>query len=101
MNRSPAADGTCGQLTDRSAARSSRAVNSSLLTDLRARGVVLEGGARLRVSCASMILDELLPVLKAHRDGLLDALRDEAQDTIAKWPLAYRRWLGRPRPLGG
>ncbi len=69
-------------------------MNSGLLMDLRARGVVLEGGARLHVNCPTKALDELLPVLKAHRDELLDALQDEAEDTIAKWPLAYRRWLG-------
>lgn len=33
------------------------------------------------------------PLLEAHRDELLDALQDEAEDDIVTWPLAYRRWL--------
>jgi len=68
-------------------------VSSRALADLRARGVVLEGGARLHVSCPAKAVDELRPVLKAHRDELLDALQDEAEDDIVRWPRAYRRLL--------
>lgn len=63
------------------------------LADLRARGLVLEGGARLHVRCPVTAVDELRPILEAHRDELLDALQDEAEDDIAGWPLPYRRWL--------
>jgi hypothetical protein len=68
-------------------------LSSAALAELRARGVVLEGGARLRVRCPVETLAELRPHLEAHRDELLDALQDEAEDNIAKWPWVYRRWL--------
>ena len=68
-------------------------MTSRALADLRARGVVLEGGARLRVSCPATAVDELRPMLEARRDELLNALQDEAEDDIVTWPLAYRRWL--------
>ena len=57
------------------------------------RGVVLEGGARLRVSCPAKAVEELRPVLEAHRDELLGALQDEAEADIVRWPQVYRRWL--------
>ena len=68
-------------------------MNAPALADLRARGVVLEGGARLRGSCPASAVGELRPVLEAHRDELLNALQDEAEDDIVRWPRAYRRWL--------
>jgi hypothetical protein len=68
-------------------------VNTLALADLRVRGVVLEGGARLRVSCPAEDIGELRPILEAHRDQLLDELQDEAEADIAAWPLSYRRWL--------
>lgn len=68
-------------------------MSTPALTDLRARGVVLEGGTRLHVSCPAKAVNELRPVLEAHRDELLDALQDEAEDDIVIWPRAYRRWL--------
>jgi hypothetical protein len=68
-------------------------VSAVALADLRARGVVLEGGDRLRVQCPAKVVDELRPVLKAHRNELLGALQDEAEDDIVRWPQAHRRWL--------
>ena len=68
-------------------------MSAAALADLRARGVVLDGGARLHVSCPANAVHELRPVLEAHRNELLDALQDEAEDDILSWPRAYRRWL--------
>jgi hypothetical protein len=68
-------------------------MSSHALAELRARGVVLEGGARLRVRCPAETLEELRPLLEAHRDELPGALQDEAEDDIATWPQVYRRWL--------
>jgi hypothetical protein len=68
-------------------------VSARALADLRARGVVLEGGDRLHVHCPAKVVDELRPVLEAHRNELLGALQDEAEDDIVRWPRAYRRWL--------
>ena len=74
-------------------------MSSRALADLRARGVVLEGGARLHVRCPAETLAELRPHLEAHRDELLDALQDEAEDNIASWPHAYRRCVTPGEPI--
>lgn len=63
------------------------------LAELRARGLTVSGGPKLRVAGPTTVITEARPLLEAHRDELLDALQDEAEDDIVRWPLAYRRWL--------
>ncbi len=62
------------------------------LAELRARGLSLSGGPKLRVVGPAAVVTEQRPLLEAQRDELLGALHDEAEDEIAGWPLAYRRW---------
>jgi len=66
---------------------------ADLVADLRARGLTLHGGSELRVVGPAGVLDQAGPLIRAHRDELLDALQDEAEDDVVSWPLAYRRWL--------
>ena len=63
------------------------------LAELRARGLTVSGGPKLRVAGPAAVVAECRPLLEAQRDGLLDALQDEAEDDIVSWPRAYRRWL--------
>ncbi len=63
------------------------------LVELRARGLTLSGGPKLRVAGPAPVVAECRPILEAQRDVLLVALQDEAEDDIATWPTAYRRWV--------
>lgn len=63
------------------------------LAELRARGLSIEGGLRLRVVGPASVVAEFRPALEANRDGLLDALQDEAEDEVVTWPVTYRKWL--------
>jgi hypothetical protein len=51
------------------------------LASLQARGLTLTGGAKLRVLGPASVVAECRPLLVAQRDGLLDALQDEALTT--------------------
>jgi hypothetical protein len=66
---------------------------SALVADLRARGLALHGGEQLRVVGPNHVIDEVRPLIRAHRDDLLVELKDEAEADLAAWPLPYRRWL--------
>ncbi|HAF11084.1 MAG TPA: hypothetical protein DCK98_13525 [Chloroflexi bacterium] len=64
----------------------------SILDELRAQGIavtVTEGG-RLRLPATTP--PATVASIRESRGALLDALQDEAQDEIASWPRAYRRW---------
>lgn len=65
------------------------------LAVLRARGLTVSGGLKLRVAGPAAVVADVRPLLEGGREELLDALQDEAEDEIAQWPLAYRRWLVR------
>jgi hypothetical protein len=63
------------------------------LAELRARGLSLSGGPKLRVVGPAAVVTAQRPLLEAQRDELLGALQDEAEDDIVSWPRAYRRWI--------
>ena len=65
----------------------------NILDELRRRGITVTAteGGRLRLPATTP--PETVANIRESRDVLLDALQDEAEDDIARWPWVYRRWL--------